>query len=85
MRNMNPDQNLGTLIASIIFMITLGTLAGIFIFGAILMALGLRNAPDGYEDELGFHYDLWRNDRPDASDISCVWTLPSEPAFCHAA
>ena len=24
--------------------------------GSVLMILGLRNAPDGHEDETGFHY-----------------------------
>ncbi len=24
--------------------------------GGVMMVLGLRNAPDGYEDENGFHY-----------------------------
>ena len=31
-------------------------LLGSLSLGGVMMVLGLRNAPDGYEDENGFHY-----------------------------
>jgi hypothetical protein len=31
-------------------------LLGVLSLGGVMMVLGLRNAPDGYEDENGFHY-----------------------------
>jgi hypothetical protein len=32
-----------------------------------------RNAPEGYEDESGFHF-AWRNNRPDVPDVVCIWS-----------
>ncbi|MEO6004130.1 MAG: hypothetical protein ABIZ04_10680 [Opitutus sp.] len=31
-------------------------LLGVLSVGGVMMVLGLRNAPDGFEDEAGFHY-----------------------------
>jgi hypothetical protein len=42
-------MNLALLIISVA---VLGSLS----LGGVMMVLGLRNAPDGYEDENGFHY-----------------------------
>jgi hypothetical protein len=33
-----------------------GSIAGLWIIGFIVMIEGLRNAPEAYEDERGFHY-----------------------------
>ena len=51
-----------------------------FAAGAIVLSIGIRNAPEGYEDEGGFHL-VWRNNDPEAADIACIWGLGS----AHAA
>ena len=40
--------------------------------GVVFMLLELRDAPEGFEDEGGFHY-AWRNNSPEVSNISCIW------------
>lgn len=47
--------------------------AGIFFAGLAVMVLGLRDAPEGFEDQNGFHY-LWRNDAPEKANVRCIWT-----------
>ena len=52
--------------------LTLGLLT-VFFSGLAVMIVGLRNAPEGYQEAGEFHI-LWRNDRPDVSNIVCIWT-----------
>lgn len=54
----------------------IATLALFWIFGLSVIAIALRNAPEAYEDESGFHYleTIWCNNTPDARDVACVWT-----------
>ncbi len=58
-------------------MITISLLGGIALCGIVLMLLEMRNAPEGYEDESGFHI-WWHNNRPDIVDVSCIWTNAAE-------
>ena len=44
-------------------MITIAILAGILIAGFILLAVELRNAPEAYQDETGFHHLENQTDR----------------------
>jgi hypothetical protein len=60
-------------------MMTVFILAGIYVSGFALMALGMRDAPEGYEDEQGFHW-IWRNNSADAADICCVWAVLGSPS-----
>ena len=52
--------------------LTLGLLT-VFLSGLTLMLVELRNAPEGYQEAGAFHI-LWRNDRPEASNIVCIWS-----------
>ena len=52
--------------------LTLGLLA-VFIAGFAVMLVEIRNAPEGYQADGEFHM-VWRNDRPDVSNIVCIWT-----------
>jgi len=54
----------------------ISTLALFWIFGLSVIAIALRNAPEAYEDEDGFHQlqTIWCNNSPDARDVACVWT-----------
>ncbi len=56
-----------------------------WIFGLSVVAIALRNAPEGYEDEDGFHFleSIWCNNSPEARDIACVWT-ESNPSLAFA-
>ena len=45
---------------------------GLYAFGTLVMLLGMRNAPDAYEDEEGFHI-RWQNNAPEIRDVACVW------------
>ena len=51
---------------------TLGLLA-VFASGFAVMVNGLRNAPEGFQADGEFHI-VWRNDRPDVSNIVCIWS-----------
>ena len=71
-------------------MTTLIVLSALLIAGFIVMTVELRNAPEGREDEGGFHY-VWRNFTSDTRDVACVWAPMAEvsavatPAQWHAA
>lgn len=64
-------------------MILLTSFAGILVTGAVLTALGLHNAPEGYEDETGFNY-LWQNNAPEIPNVACIWTYGSDSGL-HGA
>jgi len=49
------------------------SVAGFYLLSFGIIAVCLRNAVEGYEDETGFHMD-WHNNRPDVADVSCIWT-----------
>jgi hypothetical protein len=36
------------------------------------MIAGMQYAPEGYEDEEGFHIH-WVNNSPDIRDVACIW------------
>ena len=57
-------------------MTILALLAGLLLCGAIVMAAEIRNAPEAYEDEEGFHI-LWQNNHPETADVACVWDAPA--------
>ena len=61
-------------------MITLALIGGLYSVGAFILFFGVRNAPEGFEDESGF-YVVWRNNDPERANISCVWSLAAMPAF----
>ena len=61
------------------FMITIVLIGGVACFGILLTLCELRNAPEGFEDEAGFHID-WRNNRPDVANVSCIWLSAAETA-----
>ena len=60
------------LLISIAMMTILALLAGLVLCGAIVMAAEIRNAPEAYEDEMGFHI-VWQNNHPETADVACVW------------
>ncbi|MGB8169495.1 MAG: hypothetical protein WCF18_18490 [Chthoniobacteraceae bacterium] len=55
-------------------MTILSLIGGVFALGAACLAVGIYNAPEGYEDETGFHV-LWRNNSPEVADVACIWTM----------
>jgi hypothetical protein len=64
-------------------MTTLLVLSALLIAGMIVMTVELRNAPEGREDETGFHY-VWRNFTPHTRDVACVWAPMAEVAAVAA-
>jgi hypothetical protein len=61
--------------------VSLWLLAGIGLCGLVFLLLEIRHSPEGYEDEGGFHF-MWRNNRPEVPDISCIWGVRSDhPPF----
>lgn len=53
-------------------MTSLIVFSALLVAGMIVMTVELRNAPEGREDEGGFHY-IWRNFTPETRDVACVW------------
>ena len=77
------DVNAGTPPANFQRMIlTLGLLT-VLLPGLAVMLDGLRNAPEGYQAGGEFHI-LWRNDKPDVSNIVCIWSGLSEESAVSA-
>ena len=64
-------------------MITIVLIGGVALFGILMTLCELRNAPEGFEDEVGFHID-WHNNRPDVADVSCIWMSAAETAGAAA-
>ena len=58
-------------------MIALAILAAYFVGMNVFMLIELRNAPEGYQDETGFHI-AWQNNSEHAQDVSCVWIPGAE-------
>ena len=52
--------------------LTLGLLA-VFVPAFAVMIDGIRNSPEGYQADGEFHI-VWRNDRPNVSNIVCIWS-----------
>ncbi len=54
----------------------IASLTVVWIMGLSAIAIALRNAPEAYEDEEGFHFlePIWCNNSPQARDVACVWT-----------
>ena len=44
----------------------------VIVFGTALMIWELKEAPEGYQDEEGFHV-VWRNNAMHTRDVCCVW------------
>lgn len=44
----------------------------VYALGAIITLVSARNAPEGWEDETGFHV-VWRNNDPERADVACIW------------
>jgi hypothetical protein len=60
-------------------------LSALLLAGFIVMTVELHNAPEGREDESGFHY-VWRNFTPETRDVACIWaTRAQESAIAAAA
>jgi hypothetical protein len=53
-------------------MLILEGIIGAYAAGILVMLVGLRYAPEGYEDPEGFHIH-WRNNAPEIRDVACVW------------
>jgi len=58
-------------------MIALGILAALLFAGFIMMVAGLRNAPEGYESQQGFHF-IWCNRSPEIKNVVCIWDYQPE-------
>jgi hypothetical protein len=43
-----------------------------YVVGISAMLVGMRHAPEGYEDDQGFHI-YWKNNDPELRDVACVW------------
>jgi len=53
--------------------ITFGIISGGYILGSIIMIVSMLAAPEGHEDETGFHL-VWANNNPSFKDVACVWS-----------
>ena len=60
-------------------MITLSFLLGLGLCGILFMLVELRDAPEGFQDDRGFHF-VWQNNRPEAANISCIWAARADKA-----
>jgi hypothetical protein len=49
-------------------------LAGLYLVGALIMITGMKNAPEGFEDEVGFQL-VWQNDNPESENVACIWAF----------
>jgi hypothetical protein len=71
--NLRPGSRLAIFLTMTLL---IASLSLFWIFGLAVIAIALRNAPEAYEDETGFHFldTIWRNNSPESRDIACVWT-----------
>jgi hypothetical protein len=53
-------------------MLILEAIVGAYAVGFTAMLVLMRRAPEGYEDEQGFHI-RWKNNAPEIRDVACVW------------
>jgi hypothetical protein len=53
-------------------MLILEAIVGAYALGFTAIVVLMRQAPEGYEDEQGFHID-WKNNAPEIRDVACVW------------
>jgi hypothetical protein len=56
----------------------LAVLGSLYAIGAIAMYISALNAPEGWEDETGFHV-LWRNNDPGRANVVCIWDGQTAP------
>ena len=47
-------------------------LSSLYFVAILVMLVAARHAPEGYEDEGGFHL-VWANNDPDIENVACVW------------
>jgi hypothetical protein len=57
----------------------LALIAGVYAAGSLALFIGMRAAPEGYEDESGFNI-VWCNNTPDVADVACVWEFSAQAA-----
>lgn len=55
-------------------MTILALLGGLYAVGTVVFFVGMRNAPEGFEDENGFQV-IWCNNAPEVKDVACVWSF----------
>ena len=53
-------------------MLILEAIIGAYAVGFTAMFVMMRQAPEGYEDQEGFHIH-WKNNDPEVRDVACVW------------
>jgi hypothetical protein len=58
-------------------MIALALVAVVFLAGFIVMAIGMKNAPEGFQTEHGFQI-AWCNNDPEQRDVVCIWEAHTE-------
>jgi len=59
-------------------MLILEGIIGAYVLGISAFLVGMRYAPEGYEDEEGFHI-CWLNNDPEIRDVACVWVSSDSP------
>ena len=57
--------------------IAISLLGGFFLCGLFFMLVELRDAPEGCQDQAGFHL-TWQNNNPEMPNVSCIWKYQSQ-------